>query len=124
MFFFSCLSLRAPGFDCLVIARTEPLNYYDKLIKAVVMVETNNGKCLYNEFEGAVGYFQIRQVRVDDYNRLRGTKYALNDFYDYELSRKVFLYFTRGRSYREVAKTWNGSGELTEVYWKKVKILL
>jgi len=47
------------------------------------MVETNNGKCLYNEFEGAVGYFQIRQVRVDDYTRLRGTKYALKQLPDY-----------------------------------------
>ena len=112
--------LQAPPSGAGVIFEAEGVNKYEALIKAVVMVESNNGKYLYNPKENAVGYFQIRQVRVDDYNKRTGLKHSLNDFYDYELSRKMFLYYTKGRSYETVAKSWNGSGEMTKAYWKKI----
>jgi hypothetical protein len=45
--------------------------------------------------------------------------------YDYEISRKVFLFYTKGRNFEAVAKSWNGSGKLTIIYWDKVqKVLL
>ena len=31
------------------------------------------------------------------------------------------MYYTQGRSYEKVAKSWNGSGPKTIDYWKKVK---
>jgi len=102
------------------ITSVEGINYYDPLIKAVVMVESRNGKYLYNDFEGAVGYFQIRKCRIDHYNKLTGSNYTLNDCYNYELSRKVFLYFAKGKSYEKAAKSWNGSGKQTLAYWKLV----
>jgi hypothetical protein len=116
---FSALLL-APVSRTGVIFASEGVNRYEPLIRAVVMVESHNGKYLYNPDEGAVGWFQIRQIRVDHYNQLTGNSYQLDDFYDYELSRKMFLYYTKGRSYESVAKSWNGSGPMTKEYWKKI----
>ena len=115
------IKLPAPGYARLVIVEGEAVNKYDKLIKAIVKVESNNGKYTYNHSEGAVGHFQIRKVRIDDYNAKTGSNHALNDCFDYELSRKIFLYYTQDRSFELVAKSWNGSGPLTKVYWNKVK---
>jgi hypothetical protein len=117
-------SLLAPVRPVLYIERSEAINYYDKLIKAVVMVESSGNNLAYNQFEGAVGAFQIRQCRIIHYNQLTGSNYTLNDCYDFEVSRKVFLYYTKGRSYELVAKSWNGSGAKTIAYWKRVKAIL
>lgn len=114
-------SLAAPPANTLMVFRSEGVNKYEPLIKAVVIVESNNGKYLYNAKERAVGWFQIRQVRVDDYNRRTGLKHALNDFYDYDLSRKMFLYYASGKNFEQAAKSWNGSGSMTKAYWKRVK---
>ena len=113
--------LYAPAVRVCYMASEPAINIYDNLIKAVVMVESNNGTYLYNKEEGATGYFQIRQCRVDHYNKLTGSNYSLNDCYDYELSRKIFLYFAKGKDFETAARNWNGSGPMTEVYWKRVK---
>ena len=115
------LKLTAPEYRCLYIQKPQPINHYDRLIRAVVMVELSCGKRLYNERENAVGPFQIRQERLDDYNRAKGTSYKLNDCYDFALSRKIFLYYARGKSFEKAAKNWNGSGPKTAIYWNKVK---
>ena len=115
----------APSEKVLYLLKPEAINYYNPLIKALTWVEVRDGKILYNPLEDAVGYFQIRPIRVEHYNKLTGSNYKLEDFYDYELSRKMFLYYTKGRSYEEVARSWNGSGPKTIEYWKKVqKVLL
>ena len=113
--------LTAPPNGAGVVFESEGVNPYLPLIKAVVAVESQNGKYLYNPDEGAVGWFQIRQIRVDHYNKLRGTNYKLTDFYDYDLSREMFLYYCKGRDFETVAKSWNGSGEMTKDYWNKIK---
>lgn len=92
------------------------------LIRAVVIVESKNDTLAYNPKENAVGAFQIRQCRVDHYNQLKGTHYVLEDFYDYELSKEMFLFFAqRFEDLETIARRWNGSGQQTEVYWNKVK---
>lgn len=116
--------LPAPGFMELYIVSVAPINYYDPLIKALTYVEVKNGHDLYNENENAVGWFQIRQIRVDDFNNRTGKHYTLNMMYDYNTSKEVFMYYCKGRSYEEIAKSWNGSGKATEIYWNKVKSLL
>lgn len=116
-----CIQLSAPPNGAAVIFESEGICPYEQLIKAVVEVESRNGKYLFNPDEGAVGWFQIRQVRIDHYNKLRGTDYKLDDFYDYALSREMFLYYCKGRDLETIAKEWNGSGEMTKDYWKKVK---
>jgi len=113
--------LIAPPNGAGVIFVEEGICFYEPLIKAVVTVESNNGRYLFNSDEGAVGWFQIRQIRVDHYNQLRGANYKLTDFYDYDLSREMFLYYCKGRDFETVAKEWNGSGPMTKDYWRKIQ---
>jgi len=117
---FSVLLL-APSSNTGVIFASEGICPYEPLIRAVVMVESNNGKYLFNPDEMAVGYFQVRYIRIKDYNKRLGTNYVLTDFYDYELSRRMFLYYCQGRSFEVVAKSWNGSGPKVKEYWRKVQ---
>jgi hypothetical protein len=93
---------------------------YYPLIKAIVYVESRGDTFAYNPEEGATGAFQVRQIRVDDYNKRTGSNYSLEDFYDYDLSRDMFLYYAEGKSFERAAKSWNGSGKLTIIYWNKV----
>ena len=113
--------LIAPPSGAGVVFESEGINFYEPLIKAVTMVESSNGKYIYNPDEGAVGWFQIRQIRVDHYNKLRGTNYKLTDFYDYDLSREMFLWYASGKSFEVAARNWNGKWSLTENYWRKIQ---
>lgn len=130
LLFVSIKVLLAPISQSLNIFISPSINYYDPLIKAINWVEVKDGMDLYNEKENAVGYFQIRPVRVNDYNKRTSSSYTLHDFYDYELSRKMFLYYTydyknqRFKTYEKAARDWNGSGKMTIEYWKKVKAKL
>lgn len=120
----SCKFLFAPGFTELCIFKSEAMNSYEPLLKAITWIESHDGKNVYNAKEGAVGWFQIRQCRIDHYNKLTGSNYNLEDCYDYELSREIFLYFAQGKTYEQAAKNWNGSGKMTIDYWNKVKAKL
>ena len=121
--FFLLLTLvcKAPEWKCLYINRASVVNYYQPLIDAVTTVESLNGVYTWNPKEEAVGWFQIRQIRVDHYNLKRGTNYKLEDFFDYNLSKEMFLYYAKGKTYEKAAKDWNGSGPLTAVYWGKIQ---
>jgi len=114
----------APADRVIYIEQPEAINYYTPLIYAIGMVE---GKCdtlAYKPLEEATGYFQIRPIRLNDYNKRTGKTYTLEQMYDYEIAKKIFLYYTDGRSYELVAKSWNGSGPKTLEYWKLVKLNL
>jgi len=122
------------------IAEVKPINYYEviqpiyePLVRAIALVESNNNILAYNVVEDAVGAFQIRQCRIKHYNKLTGKDYTLKDMYDYNKAKEVFVYFiyhdNRGRiihpkSYEQAAKNWNGSGPMTENYWKRVQKVL
>lgn len=115
------INLLAPNEKVLYIEERNAINYYDPLIVAITWVESKHGLYIWNPEEEAVGQFQIRPIRVNDYNRRTNSNYKLEDFYDYELSKKMFLYFAAGKTYEQAAKDWNGSGKMTIEYWKKVK---
>jgi len=124
IFLFFCVRAQAPEHNTLLILKPNEINLYERLIKAVTWVESKNGLYVWNPKEEAVGWFQIRQCRVDDYNKRTKSSYKLKDFYDYELSKRAFLYFTKGRSLEQVARSWNGSGPKTIEYWSKVQFAL
>lgn len=114
----------APGFNGFIVFESPSVNPYKDLMYAIGMVETKGNINAYNDIENAVGIFQIRQVRIDDYNRRTDSNYALSDMFDRELSEKVFLYFaSKYKPYEleKIAKAWNGSGPRTEFYWKRIK---
>jgi hypothetical protein len=123
-FLFTTIPVLAPESNFLVLGRSSGINPYMSLLYAVGMVETQGNTLAYNEFENAAGIFQIRQVRVDDYNRRTGSDYVLGDMFDYSVSERIFLYFASAAGpyeFEKIAKSWNGSGPMTEHYWKRVK---
>jgi hypothetical protein len=107
-----------------VIIESTPIKPFTKLIQAVGMVETGFDTLAYNAVEEATGYFQIRPIRVMDYNQRTGNNYTLNDMYNYEIAEKVFLYYASiigPGNFEKIAKSWNGSGPMTIHYWERVK---
>lgn len=118
------LRVFAPERKSLPVIAVEPVNPYERLIYAIGMVETNCDTLAYNAEEQAAGFFQIRPVRLKDYNERTGNNYEMKDLYDYKISEKIFLYYawrTRNDNFEEIARKWNGSGPKTIHYWKKVK---
>lgn len=123
-FLLTGLKVFAPGVNSLIIAEATGIHPFSDLMYATSMVETMGNPLAYNEFENAVGIFQIRQVKIDEYNRRTGSNYVLTDMYDTRLSEKIFLYFASlAGPYKleKIAKAWNGSGPMTELYWQRIK---
>jgi len=118
------LPLKAPDDNRLMILKKESIQPFKPLIRAIGAVECRFDTLAYNTKERAVGYFQIRPIRVRDYNKRTGRSYKLNDMYDYQIAEKVFLYYAcqiGPYDFEKIAKNWNGSGEMTVTYWNKVK---
>jgi hypothetical protein len=118
------LNLFAPATNALVIEPAPYLNPFGKLIYAIGMVETKLDTLAYNPKEEAVGYFQIRPIRLLDYNNRTGSNYRMRDLYDYHISEKIFLYYASQigpYNNEKIAKNWNGSGIRTKAYWKEVR---
>lgn len=118
------IKLLAPDLHQTVIIKEDPIKPFQKLIYAVGMTEANCDTLAYNPKEDAVGFFQIRPIRLKDYNKRTGSSYVLNDMYDYHIAEKIFLYYayTIGPyNFEKIARQWNGSGFMTTIYWNKVK---
>lgn len=126
--FLACYKLSAPsGYQVPVILQPEPLTNLEAIWQAVVTIESGGNPYAVNYEKGghSVGLAQIRQVRIDHYNRLTGTNYTLDDCFRPEVSKEVFMYFARkiGNEDRLI-RAWNGSGPATYEYLKKVKSCL
>lgn len=122
--FLFVLKVFAPSRNTLEIIDTSPTDPFRNLIHAIGMVETKYDTLAYNPVEEAVGYFQIRPIRLKDYNTRTGSHYKKNDLYNYNISEKIFLYYASEigpYNFERIAKEWNGSGKKTIQYWKKVK---
>jgi hypothetical protein len=114
----------APSNELILIVKNPPIEPFRSLIHAVGMVETSHDTLAYNPIEEAVGFLQIRPIRVEDYNRRTGSNYTLNDVYNYRISEKIFLYYASQigpYDFERIARNWNGSGAKTFQYWEQVK---
>ncbi len=114
----------APDQKALFITSPPPVEPFEKLIQAVIMVESKGDTMAYNMIEQAAGLFQIRPIRVLDYNIRTGSLYTLTDMFDYEISKKIFLYYASQigpYNFERIAKNWNGSGVKTLDYWNRVR---
>ncbi|HNW56655.1 MAG TPA: hypothetical protein PLR88_02105 [Bacteroidales bacterium] len=119
--------LLAPGNTMLVVVDSQPVEPYRQLIQAIGMVETGKDTMAYNPIENATGYFQIRLIRLEDFNVRTGSNYTQSDLFNYEISEKIFLYYASligPYDFEQIARNWNGSGPLTTYYWEQVKKLL
>jgi hypothetical protein len=123
LLFFS-LKVSAPDVISLTIVKWAPVEPYKQLAFAVGMVETKGDTLAYNPKEAAAGVFQIRPVRLIDYNKRSGSSYSRTDLFNYETSEKIFLYYADKigpYNLELIAKKWNGSGKLTINYWNRIK---
>jgi len=73
LLFLSTFQLFAPTSESLVIIHSSPVEPFKKLIHAIGIVETKCDTLAYNPVEQAVGYFQIRPIRLEDYNKRTGS---------------------------------------------------
>ena len=121
------LKVSAPEAKVLSIFISEPVNPYDRLIKAIISVESKGDTLAYNPLEKATGAMQIRPIRLRDYNERTGSNYTSKDCFNLRVSKEIFLYYAmkiKYPNYELIAREWNGSGKTTLDYWKKVKINL
>jgi hypothetical protein len=119
-----CLQAKAPESNTINIIADSGIKPFTVLMNAIAIVETMGNNLAYNELENAVGKLQIRQVRLDEYNRRTGSRFRLTDMFDPANSEKVFLYFASVAgpyNFERIAKRWNGSGPKTELYWERIK---
>lgn len=117
----------APVSESLTLIRTSPVEPFLNLIHAIGMVETQYDTLAYNPLEEAVGYFQIRPIRLMDYNIRTGSTYTMNDLFNYKISEKIFIYYASELgpyNFEKIARAWNGSGNSTIQYWEQVKRFL
>ena len=114
----------SPVVNAFFIYAPPPVEPYKQLIFAIGFVETMNNNLAYNPIEQATGIFQIRPIRLEDYNIRTGKNYKMKDLYDYEISEKIFLYFADQigpYDLEQIARKWNGSGNMTTFYWNRIK---
>ena len=114
----------APQQKALYIPIEPPIRPYEALWDAVSMIESSKDSMAYNASEQATGIVQIRPIRLKDYNTRTGNRLKLSEMYSIKISKEIFLYYATKYHYTDyevIAKRWNGSGYLTEIYWGKVK---
>jgi hypothetical protein len=114
----------APASKVLYIVQAEAIKPYERLAFAVGMVESHCDTLAYNPVEQATGYFQVRPIRLRDYNQRTGSHLKMKDMYNYAKAKRVFMYYARDGDLERIARSWNGSGKKTIEYWNKVKKFL
>lgn len=104
----------------------------DKLVEAIIWVESRGDTLAYNKSEEALGCLQIRPIMLREVNRLLAKNdiqkvYTLKDRTSRSKSIQMFNVI-RGHinnpTNERIARTWNGGynyGESTLKYWNKVK---
>jgi len=113
----------------------------DKLIDALIQVESNGKTDIVGDNGRAKGCLQIWNVVIEDVNRIYNTKFIHDDAFSMEKSRDIcrrYLAFWGGQynirtntlpTDEVLARIWNGgpSGwakSATDKYWVKVKAVL
>jgi soluble lytic murein transglycosylase-like protein len=119
----------APGNKVLTIAKSAPIEPFKTLSLAVAMVESGNNPTAYNPKENAIGLYQIREIRIKDYNLKTGKGYKLKEMYDPIKSKSVFMYYAMeigADNPEKIIRCWNGGDKgmkkrSTIAYYKKVQ---
>ena len=126
LFLFLSLRLFAPaGYGIITIPGGEVIQPYERLWQAVCFVESNNDPSAVNKHEGAYGIAQIRKIRLRDYAKRTGKVYTVKDCFSYEVSHKIFMFYTYP-DFEVTARCWNGgpswrNKKATQNYWRKVQ---
>jgi hypothetical protein len=125
--FLLLISIRAfaPEIKRIVVFKTDKINHYDRILRAIAKVESHNGTYLYNPKENAVGIFQIREICLRQFNNETGKNYQLIEMYDSVKATEVFMYEAtkfNPDQYEAISKAWNKSK--TNKYWNLIRVEL
>ena len=127
MFLIAAKLTAPPGVQIPVIIQQQPLNNYEAIWQAVCQVESNCNPWAVNYEKGgfSCGISQIRQCRIDHYNQLSTNCVQLDDVFDPEISKEIFMFFAhRIGNEDKLIKAWNGAGEQTYHYLSKVRRIM
>ncbi|MBN1226122.1 MAG: transglycosylase SLT domain-containing protein [Deltaproteobacteria bacterium] len=127
------LTFRAysPGNHVLSVLRQEPIQPHEAIWKATCRVESNFNPYAVGDKhlkKHSYGVVQIRQSRLDDFYRETGIKYDVQDMFDPQKSKHVFMYYANFDN-EVTSRTWNGGPngmqkKSTLKYWDKIKLYL
>jgi hypothetical protein len=107
------------------VLKSEPVNLYLIVWEAIKQVETGDNDFAVNEKEQAYGVGQIRQCKLDDYNRANKSVLTLQDCFNEAVSRKVWLWHcSRYNDIETAIKRWNGQGKMADDYLIRVLCLI
>lgn len=102
----------------------------EKLIPALITVESHGDNYAIGDGGRAVGCLQIRQKVLDDVNKRFGKHYTRASCYDRQMSIQICKYYLtmygEMKSTQQAARIWNGGPrgdrkQSTLKYWEKVK---
>ena len=94
-----------------------------EVIEAIEKVESNGNPYAINIGENAKGSLQIREIMIDDYNRITNQNFphdiAYNRAFAWLVAREIFYHYMKGienPTAKHLAFIWNGGGSA----WKRV----
>ena len=127
--------LTAPPNGVATITRDEPLQPYEAIWNAVCAVESSGNPLAIGDkhlSEHSFGICQIRMVRLDDYYKRTGIRYAESDMFDPAKAKIVFMYYAsmcKPWDNESISRSWNAGPRWEKVsvskdYYLKVKRLL
>ena len=132
--FWSSVAISEPKtIDCPTMIRIHLAGVYKRsihrLMDAQIYVESRGNPFAISPF-GDYGILQIRQIKLDDYYQKTGIRYTLQDCFNPEVSKEVYLYYanrigTTPDKWETIARAWAGGlsrakHECTLDYWQKV----
>lgn len=112
----------APGDGAIPLPEPAELNPHLDIWEAVCWVESRHNAKAINVAEQAYGIAQIRECKLNDYNKVWGSAHEITDCFNTELSRKIFMWHcAQYDNQDEAVRRWNGSGPATYEYLAKVR---
>jgi hypothetical protein len=117
----------APEDRAVYISEPIAFNPYQRICDAVWKVESNFDATAIGDKhlkQWSYGIGQIRQERLDDFNKATESHYTLKDLFNPEISKTIFMFYAHQYGpYKidDMIRSWNGSGPKTYEYLAKVK---
>jgi hypothetical protein len=114
----------------LILALASSASASEKLIPALIAVESSGQNNLIGDHGKAYGCLQIHQEVVNDVNRLYHLRYTHNDCFNRDVSIRIcqlyLKHYANNRSDEDSARIWNGGPlgykkSATIKYWNRVK---
>lgn len=106
------VTLKAPADDRIILFSPVLRHPYAEIITAIGTVESNGDNSAFNKKEIARGYFQIREIRLKDFNQRTGLKFTKQDLFIYHKAEIIFLFYASDfnpDSTKAISREWNKS---------------